>query len=380
MLLDVRTLYVATAAIAVALGMVQLLACVTQRFPSWVAWWGASNLLVGLGVLFLSQRGVAPDWVSVPLSNLLMTVGYGLLLVGMRRFVARKVYWPLHAVVTVLILGLVIVLWPALSDFRQRAALIAGLACACDLWIAIDAMRTARRERLLSARVVGALFGFTSLLFGIRVVTMIGDLYGYREWFPIDSPSVLLGLTAVMLLPVRNMALILMANERYRNDWRMRALRDPLTSVPNRAGIRAAFEGLENRSIGMSLLMVDLDHFKDVNDALGHEAGDRVLLGFVAIARGGLRYTDVLGRYGGDEFVILLPETSLADAQALAERLRHAFADGMRGAHLAMTPTLSIGIAGGQGKAVKLDVLLSEADKALYLAKRNGRNCLYAAA
>ncbi|MET0209205.1 MAG: GGDEF domain-containing protein, partial [Burkholderiaceae bacterium] len=269
---------------------------------------------------------------------------------------------------------------PLASDFRQRAALIAGLACVCDLWIAVDAMRAAKRERLLSARVVGGLFGFTSVLFGFRVLTMVGDLHGYREFFPIDSPSVLLGLTAVMLLPVRNMALVLMATERYRNDWRLRALRDPLTSVPNRAGIRAAFDALDARSTGMSLLMVDLDHFKDVNDALGHEAGDRVLLGFVAIARASLRYTDVLGRYGGDEFVVLLPETSRTDAQALAERLRHAFADGMHSANLPLTPTLSIGISGGEGKAVKLDMLLSDADQGLYLAKREGRNRLCAAA
>ena len=380
MLLDVRTLYVATAAVAVALGMVQLLACITQRFPSWVAWWGASNLLVGLGILSLSQRGVAPDWMSIQLSNLLMAVGYGLLLVGMRCFVARTVYWPLYAAVAVVILGLVTLVWPLASDFRERAALIAGLACLCDLWIAVDAMRAARRERLLSARVVGGLFGVTSLLFGFRGLTMVGDVDGYRDGFPMDSPSLMMGLAAVMLLPVRNMALVLMATERYRNDWRMRAFRDPLTSVPNRAGIRAAFDAMETRTLGMSVLMVDLDHFKDVNDALGHEAGDRVLLGFVAIARGCLRYTDVLGRYGGDEFVVLLPETSRADAQTLAERLRHAFAEGMQGANLPLTPTLSIGISGGEGRAVKLDVLLSEADQGLYLAKREGRNRLRAVA
>jgi diguanylate cyclase (GGDEF)-like protein len=380
MLLDVRTLYVATAAVAVALGMVQLLACITQRFPSWVAWWGASNLLVGLGILLLSQRGVAPDWVSIPLSNLLMAMGYGLLLVGMRRFVARPVYWPLYVAITVITLGLVTLVWPLTADFRERAALIAGLACLCDLWISVDAMRAAKRERLLSARVVGGLFGLTSLLFGFRVLTMVGDVHGYRDWFPIDSPSLMMGLVAVMLLPVRNMALVLMATERYRNDWRLRAFRDPLTSVPNRAGIRAAFDAIGTRTVGMSLLMVDLDHFKNVNDALGHEAGDRVLLGFVAIARANLRYTDVLGRYGGDEFVVLLPETPRGEAQALAERLRRAFVEGMHGANLSLTPTLSIGISGGEGKSIKLDTLLSEADQGLYLAKREGRNRLRAVA
>lgn len=380
MLLDVRTLYVATAAVAIALGMVQLLACITLRFPSWVAWWGASNLLVGLGMLLLSQRGVAPDWMSIALSNMFLAVGYGLLLVGVRRFVALPVYWQLYTAIAAIMLGLVTLVWPLASDFRQRAALIAGLACVCDLWISIDAMRAAKRERLLSARVVGGLFGVTSLLFGFRVLTMVADVHGYRSWFPMDSPSLMMGLMAVMLLPVRNIALVLMATERYRNDWRLRAFRDPLTSVSNRAGVRAAFDAMGARTAGMSLLMIDLDHFKNVNDALGHDAGDRVLLGFVAIARACLRYTDVLGRYGGDEFVVLLPETSRAEAQALAERLRHAFVEGMEGTDLRLTPTLSIGISGGEGRAVKLDTLLSDADQGLYLAKREGRNRLRAVA
>jgi diguanylate cyclase (GGDEF)-like protein len=376
MLLDVRTLYVATAAVAVSLGLVQLLACVTQRFPSWVAWWGASNLMVGVGVLLLSQRGLVPDWMSILLSNLLMVVGYCLLLAGIRRFAVRRVHWPLYAAVSVSAVLLVGFLWPLAADFRQRAALIAGLACLCDLCIAADALRAGTRERLLSARVVGGLFGVTAALFGVRALGMLADLGGYPEALPAEAPSAFLGLTAVMLLPVRNMALVLMATERYRNDWRLRALRDPLTSVPNRAGIRAAFDALQARSVGMSLLLIDLDHFKAVNDALGHEAGDRVLLRFVAIAREALRDDDVLGRQGGDEFVVLLPDTPAAQARLMAEQLRTSFIEGMRGHLLPTLPTLSIGVSGGEGVALPLEALLSAADEALYTAKRSGRNQL----
>src|SRR5208337_1683677 len=101
---------------------------------------------------------------------------------------------------------------------------------------------------------------------------------------------------------------------------------DPLTGAMNRIRIeeRARFELMRSDRYGnkLSLLMIDLDHFKKVNDTYGHSAGDKVLKGFCDIARGLLRSIDILGRWGGEEFVALLPETSLAGAKIVAERLR----------------------------------------------------------
>jgi len=125
----------------------------------------------------------------------------------------------------------------------------------------------------------------------------------------------------------------------------------------------------------VSLVVIDLDHFKAINDTHGHAMGDDVLRLFAAAASGALRTGDTLARYGGDEFVVLLPHTVGGEACAIAERIRVAFANsaGSLGA-LAVQPTRSIGIAAGSLTDDTLDTILQHADEALYRSKREGRN------
>jgi diguanylate cyclase (GGDEF)-like protein/PAS domain S-box-containing protein/hemerythrin-like metal-binding protein len=150
---------------------------------------------------------------------------------------------------------------------------------------------------------------------------------------------------------------------------------DPLTGTMNRSRIeeRATFELMRSDRYGdrLSLLMIDLDNFKNVNDTYGHLAGDRVLRGFCEIARNCLRATDVLGRWGGEEFVALLPETGLKGAQFLAERLR-ATLEGLR-FDGDIGVTASIGVAGYK-EGDELATLMARADAAMYRAKQAGRN------
>ena len=145
---------------------------------------------------------------------------------------------------------------------------------------------------------------------------------------------------------------------------------DPLTGVLNRRAWREALEAClrEPDAAGLSVLYLDLDHFKRVNDRLGHAGGDRVLQLFADVLRHALRADDVIGRYGGEEFVVGLVG---GDAQAVAERIRtglHA-----RSREAGMPLTVSIGVAAwhaGEG----IDELLRRADAALYAAKHGGRD------
>ena len=127
----------------------------------------------------------------------------------------------------------------------------------------------------------------------------------------------------------------------------------------------------------LSILMVDLDHFKRVNDTYGHAGGDEVLRQFAEIAKGHLRGTDIMGRVGGEEFAILLPETASIGALNLAERVRHDLQNAkMVWGDQTLRITASLGIADlGEHDATILD-LLARADRALYTAKNNGRNCV----
>lgn len=126
----------------------------------------------------------------------------------------------------------------------------------------------------------------------------------------------------------------------------------------------------------LSVAMIDADHFKNVNDTVGHAGGDAVLRDLVSICKSQLRETDLLGRYGGEEFIVLLPGTPVEAAGTLAERLRRAIEQ-----HMVITPggwmsyTVSLGVAGFDGvSSTTLEDLMAQADAALYDAKHRGRN------
>lgn len=170
-------------------------------------------------------------------------------------------------------------------------------------------------------------------------------------------------------------------NTRLFAELQMLAIMDDLTGIYNRRHFfevaRLEFERALRYQRSLSLIMMDIDHFKEVNDRLGHLVGDAVLRIVADRCKQNMRETDVIGRYGGEEFVLLMPETNADGANMVAERLRVAIGD---------TPiticdetvriTISIGLANLSRKCKDLDQLIQMADEALYNAKRGGRNTI----
>ena len=157
----------------------------------------------------------------------------------------------------------------------------------------------------------------------------------------------------------------------------IRAATDGLTGLPNQRAVgdalKRTFAQAAATQAPLALLMIDLDHFKQINDQHGHPVGDQVLAGVGAALRAVLRNQDFAGRKGGEEFVILLPDTEVAAALEIAERVRAAIADiSLPGSDASVTA--SLGVAGYPGHASTLDRLERLADAALYVAKRQGRN------
>src|SRR6266568_3474899 len=157
----------------------------------------------------------------------------------------------------------------------------------------------------------------------------------------------------------------------------IRAATDGLTGLPNKRAVTDAlkrtFAQASTTQAPLALLLIDLDHFKQVNDQRGHAVGDQVLASVGATLRGVLRARDFAGRNGGEEFAVLLPDTEIAPALEIAERVRLAIAEiSLPGAEVSVTA--SIGVAGFPDHASTLDRLERLADTALYLAKRQGRN------
>ncbi|MEW5719839.1 MAG: GGDEF domain-containing protein, partial [Chloroflexota bacterium] len=125
----------------------------------------------------------------------------------------------------------------------------------------------------------------------------------------------------------------------------------------------------------LTAIMLDIDHFKNVNDTHGHPAGDRVLRALTECCRENVRTIDIVGRYGGEEFVLLLPETDLTDAIQVAERLRVSAASAsVSFGRERLRFTISLGIAELTADIPNLAALIERADQAQYLAKQSGRN------
>ncbi len=153
---------------------------------------------------------------------------------------------------------------------------------------------------------------------------------------------------------------------------------DQLTQVKNRRALLAAldneYERVKRYPSNLSLLMLDIDHFKAVNDNFGHLEGDKVLVGIAHVISNTCRVTDTVGRYGGEEFLILLPKTSIDAAKELAERIRLAVANTRL--RVDTTITCSIGVATLKADETILD-LIQRADERTYKAKALGRNQVF---
>lgn len=171
-----------------------------------------------------------------------------------------------------------------------------------------------------------------------------------------------------------SISMILMATDKLRARLEHLASHDSLTNALTRRHMNEAFEQELQRcrrtGRSMAVLVMDLDHFKAINDAHGHQAGDQVLVNFVKNVNKLLRQTDQLGRFGGEEFVALLPETSLDEAVLVAHRIRAISTLSEKGPAC----TVSIGVTTNTAKTDSVDSLLARADGAMYRAKANGRN------
>jgi diguanylate cyclase (GGDEF)-like protein len=159
------------------------------------------------------------------------------------------------------------------------------------------------------------------------------------------------------------------------------ALVDPLTGLHNRRSLfelgRIEFSRAHRMNREFSCMMLDLDHFKQVNDTYGHQTGDLVLQEFANHCKKSVREVDLVGRYGGEEIIILLPETDIKTAQFVAERLRKSLEkkDFTISNH-EIKVTVSIGVAGKDDYTPHLETLIARSDQALYIAKHKGRNCM----
>jgi diguanylate cyclase (GGDEF)-like protein len=193
-----------------------------------------------------------------------------------------------------------------------------------------------------------------------------------------------LSMVAASILVALGVADRLRAQRAALSDAERRAQTDPLTGVLNRRSLierlDAACTRAKARGLPIALLFIDLDHFKQINDTFGHPAGDACLRAIIAPIHAELRQSDVIGRYGGEEFVVILSSADAAAATPIAQRILERVADvRVSGFGSPISVTCSIGIATSDTLGIWGEPLLAQADAAVYAAKRSGRNQIHLA-
>ena len=334
--------------------------------------WAAALLVNAIGHLLIMLRGLIPDVLSIVVGNLMLSSVFVGMIAAVYQFQGRPVRWALLVFVSVFIDN-----FPARVSF---VGLVIGLQAVWALLAALSHRHATvgRGQWLLVAGL-----SLEVVVLGGRALVAISTHSEATNILQSSALQTMTFLATFSVVLVSSVGFVFMSRDRADENNRVLAALDPLTGVANRRSLIAALDRdvarAQRMREPMALMMVDIDHFKDVNDQYGHPAGDRVLCSVVNVLRQRVRAQDLVGRYGGEEFMVLLPDTGLVGAEQLAHELCKAVeesrcpADGVPGPGIAVT--VSIGVFGGRLESGdSWDMLIAAADRALYQAKNNGRN------
>lgn len=285
-----------------------------------------------------------------------------------------------HLLQVLATLGIASMALSLLAGRQDIEVLIAfNFALIAPLCMVLLGLTTLRRDRVAGHYYLAAMVcGMLGMV--ISTLTVWGKL-PFNGW---TYGAIKIG----MILQASVLALALSYRVRHQQSGQQLAERmaqsDPLTGLHNRRGFNEQAAPIWSTALRnkrpLSLIMLDLDHFKDINDRFGHDAGDLALMETARLLERTCRAGDVLARWGGEEFLLLLPETDLTEARALAERLRqHVQELGLTGRESAIHLSASFGVI-EHSTQQQLEQLINHADRLLYRAKHAGRNQVFAEA
>jgi diguanylate cyclase len=328
-----------------------------------------ANLCVAVGLMLRLFATVLPDFLTTILSNILLLVGPALFYVALSQFTGFKYNKTLlvGVIATVLVFLLYFTYWD--DDIRNRVIAFSLGSVTMVLILIHQLWRIQKTSLRFSARLMLVSFLIHALFLILRVISTF--LAPPQETFnltPAQSATYLLSFAISFFWTT---GYVLMVSHRLRNDLMEIATIDVLTRIPNRRASQAFLEKELSRAQRhqgeFSVLLIDIDDFKHVNDRWGHSVGDDVLVRTASLFQSMIRKQDLVGRWGGEEFLFIMPGP--CDAGVLAERIRSEIArteykQGNATFHI----TVSIGIACADATSLG-DEILKKADDALYMAK-----------
>ncbi|MBX7443349.1 MULTISPECIES: GGDEF domain-containing protein [unclassified Arthrobacter] len=374
MALDIVTLRIAFALMAFVLMLLFYFWTYRPTRSPYSGWWCVALLSYLAGsACFLLNRTIHQVWAN-PSGNVLLVCGGLAVWAGARSLRTAGVRrWAFFGV-PLATLSASVLDNPAVNVWSGGPVFLAAMSftfamTSWELWRLDSGYST---HRLPMAAVSGALAGF----YVLRLLVFLQEGQNGPHFVSFFGPAVTTLVTAVMLV-VSSFSMASLSSEQQMRTLATAASRDGLTGLLN----RTAFLDLGARQLDPSaktgacgaLIMADLDHFKSVNDTHGHAAGDAALRFFAQACTAAVRSTDLVGRYGGEEFVLLIPGASADTAEAITRDINRHFAAAPMPSG-ANVPTVSYGISTYSGEATHLAELMVKADTALYTAKSGGRN------
>lgn len=370
-------IFLTTELLSLALCMV--LASLRSSGLPGVRQWLLANLAVVVYLPLLGLRDIIPDAISIVFANGIAALSAACYYAGCAHFLGRPPHWKyLFAGAALQVLA--VAYWRyGVNSLPLRVMAISGygaVVCTATAWLMLRHY-TGRRNSVHYRLLTGL-----SCLFAVAQIARsvyFGMLHPEPTNIMLASGwNVLLLCIGAAIMPALSMAAVLMLHEALQTEAEEAANRDFMTGALSRKHLFATGQQFILQAAAtrrpLTLLLIDLDHFKTINDTYGHAAGDEVLRAFADMVGEHLRGRDVLGRLGGEEFAVLLPDASVTSAQLVAERLRmraqqHRVVSSFGECHY----SISIGVAGWQG-GESFDQLCQRADQALYQAKNSGRN------
>jgi len=380
-LFDVRTAMLMAAGITTMLALCLAVTLRRYRAPVGQATmlWIRGTVLQALAWIALSLRGEVPDLVSVLIGNLLICLAYAEYPRALRALHGDAGPWYLPPAIAVWVLLPVVFYTWITPSVPMRTVTTSAVVLILLLLAVREAVCTSPRPWPTSHRITAVTFLVGAAILLVRIVFEATNSQPLTSGIA-DTPMQSLTFGYLTLAPViATFGFVLMCSETTRAELEKLAATDPLTGVLN----RRMLEQLAHSHIAhatrhghaLSVLLLDADRFKDINDAHGHDIGDMVLQSIVRVVQKQLRPGDLIGRLGGEEFVVILSETDAVEATQVAERLRGAVSNlelTEGGEPLALSISIGVATLGDHGP--DFPELLRRADRAMYLAKRGGRN------
>lgn len=376
-MIDNATLLIGIAFSSVALIVALMVGWFNARRETYLVHGAAGIMLVVIALATLGLRNGRYDLVFQLIPFFVLLIGFSLIYSSARLFRdPRSRHWPPIALgfATATLMAI-----PLVAGYSGTGTILLNLFGAVLMSLSALEFWRGRAEQQVAMVTNAALYGLTAVSFSLCAMVLLVN----RQWILTAPPSnwaedinsimSLFGLTGIgaITLTLHHAR----AARRHHNE----ANTDALTGVFNRRALFSRYPETEPAN-GLSVLMFDLDHFKQINDRLGHARGDLVLQAFAEVMREQLRPADFIARLGGEEFCVILPGLDGASAMRTAERIRLALAErALPNGRDNGVATVSAGLATA-GLDEPFSSVLSRADAALYKAKQAGRNQVHLAA